>query len=53
MFQVKVGCESKLAADDNNANLILIWPYHHFQQNAVSFCQKYVIFMLFLLNNCY
>ena len=31
MFQVKIGCELKLAADDDNANLILIWPHHHFQ----------------------
>ena len=32
MFQVKIG---------NNANLILIWPHRHFQQNLkVPFCQK-------------
>ena len=42
MFQVKIGCELKLAADDDNANLILIWPHRHFQQNEkVPFCQKY------------
>ena len=33
MFQVKIGCELKLAADNDNANLILIWPHCHFQQN--------------------
>ena len=40
MFQVKTGCELKLAAESDNANLILIWSHCHFKQkNAkVSFC---------------
>ena len=29
MFQVKIGCELKLAADDDNANLILVWLHRH------------------------
>ena len=43
MFQVKTGCELKLAADGDNAHLILIWSHHHFQQKNVKvlFCQKY------------
>ena len=42
MSQVKIGCELILAADDDNANLILIWPHCYFQQNVkVLFCQKY------------
>ena len=28
MFQVKIGCELKLVADNDNANLILIRPHH-------------------------
>ena len=34
MFQIKI---------DDNSNLILIWPHHHFQQNVKElFCQKYI-----------
>ena len=36
MFQVKIGCELKLAADDDDANLMLIWPHRHFQQKKVK-----------------
>ena len=38
----EIGCELKLAADHDNANLILIWPHRHFQKNnvKVSFCQN-------------
>ena len=42
MFQVKPGCELKLAADDDNANLILIWPHRQFQRNVkVPLCLLY------------
>ena len=43
MFQVKKVCELKLAADSDNANLILIWSHHHFHQKnlRVPFRQKY------------
>ena len=41
MFQVKIGCELKLTADDDNGNLMLISPHRHYQQNVkVPFCQK-------------
>ena len=42
MLQVKTSCELKLAADCDNANLILIWSDHHFQQKnmMVLFFQK-------------
>ena len=30
MFQVDIGCELKLAADDDNGDLILISPHRHF-----------------------
>ena len=34
--------ELKLTADNDNANLILIWPHRYFQQNMkVLFYQKY------------
>ena len=29
MFQIKIGCKLKLAADNNNANLILIWLHRY------------------------
>ena len=37
MFQVKnsLSPELKLAANDGYADLILIWPHSHFQQNNV------------------
>ena len=38
MFQIKI---------DDNSNLILIWPHHHFQQNMKElFCQKYITSVL-------
>ena len=36
MFEVKIGCELKLAADGDNANLILTWQFRHFQQKNVK-----------------
>ena len=36
MFQVKIGCELKLAGDDDDANLMLICPHRQFQQKKVK-----------------
>ena len=55
MFQVKTCCELKLAADFDNANLLLIWSHCHFQQKnvKVSFCQKYERWSHWTPEKCY